>query len=80
MSAATTLVAFVEAIEESFVAKNSYVLLPAFGGGLTWSAHVVKWGTRTHALASTDVELPSCEKSGLELVTDIINAKKNSVN
>lgn len=80
MSAATTLVAFVEAIEESFIDKNSYVLLPAFGGGLTWSAHVVKWGNRTHALATTDVELPQCEKSGLAIVTDIINAKKNAAN
>lgn len=77
MSAATTLVAFVEAIEESFIEKNSYVLLPAFGGGLTWSAHVVKWGDRTQPLSISDVELPHCEKSGLELVTDIINAKSN---
>mgnify|MGYP003629899395 CR=1 FL=1 len=75
MSAATTLVAFVEAIEEGFIAKQSYVLLPAFGGGLTWSAHVVKWGERTHALATSDVELPKCNKTGLELVNDIIAAK-----
>ena len=80
MSAATTLVAFVEAIEESFIAKDSYVLLPAFGGGLTWSAHVVKWGNRNHALETTDVELPECDKSGLELVTDIINTKKSVTN
>ena len=75
MSAATTLVAFVEAIEEGFVAKQSYVLLPAFGGGLTWSAHVVKWGDRTHALSTTDIDLPESKKSGLELVQDIIASK-----
>lgn len=75
MSAATTLVAFVEAIEEGFVKDESYVLLPAFGGGLTWSAHVVKWGNRSHALSETDAELPTCDKTGLELVQDIIAAK-----
>ncbi|TWX73256.1 beta-ketoacyl-ACP synthase 3 [Colwellia sp. C1TZA3] len=75
MSAATTLVAFVEAIEEGFIAQQSYVLLPAFGGGLTWSAHVVKWGDRTHALSTTDVNLPECKQSGLELVQDIIAGK-----
>jgi len=75
MSAATTLVAFVEAIEEDFIAKQSYVLLPAFGGGLTWSAHVVKWGDRNHALSTTEVDLPECKKTGLELVNDIIAAK-----
>ena len=75
MSAATTLVAFVEAIEESFIAKQSYVLLPAFGGGLTWSAHVVKWGDRTHALSSCDVELPESTKTGLELVNELRAAK-----
>jgi 3-oxoacyl-[acyl-carrier-protein] synthase-3 len=75
MSAATTLVAFVEAIEEGFIAKQSYVLLPAFGGGLTWSAHVVKWGDRTHALSTTDIDLPECKQSGLALVQDIIASK-----
>ena len=51
------------------------MLLPAFGGGLTWSAHVVKWGDRTHALSTSTVELPKCNKTGLELVNDIIAAK-----
>lgn len=76
MSAATTLVAFVEAIEENFVKANSYVLLPAFGGGLTWSAHVIKWGDRNKALATSDVELPPSQATGLALVQEIMQAKK----
>ncbi|SEK37920.1 3-oxoacyl-[acyl-carrier-protein] synthase-3 [Colwellia chukchiensis] len=75
MSAATTLVALVEAIEEGFIAKQSYVLLPAFGGGLTWSAHVIKWGDRSHALSTSEVQLPDCPDTGLALVKAIMAAK-----
>lgn len=78
MSAATALVAFVEAIEEKRVKANSHILLPAFGGGLTWSAHVIKFGQRTSPIELSKVELPACNYSGLELVENIINSKKAS--
>lgn len=68
MSSATTPVAFVEAIEEGFVKPGTHVLLPAFGAGLTYSAHIIRWGERIEPLGFTDVNLPPCEKSGLELV------------
>lgn len=76
MSAATALVAFVEAIEEQKVAPHSKVLMPAFGGGLTWSAHVIKMGERNTAISQSDIELPPCKFSGLELVDKIRQAKK----
>jgi 3-oxoacyl-[acyl-carrier-protein] synthase-3 len=44
MSAATVAVALVEAIEEGRVKPNSLLLLPGFGAGLTWCAHLVRWG------------------------------------
>jgi 3-oxoacyl-[acyl-carrier-protein] synthase III len=75
MSAATALVAFVEAIEEKRVTPNSHILIPAFGGGLTWSAHIIKFGDRTIPLNNTMVELPPCAQSGLELIQDIIKNK-----
>lgn len=75
MSAATALVAFVEAIEAGDVMPNSHVLIPAFGGGLTWSAHIIKFGSRTSPLSLTDVELPECSQTGLALVQDIISRK-----
>ena len=75
MSAATILVAFVEAIEEGKVSSGDTILMPAFGGGLTWSAHIVKWGNRTTPIAISDAELPKCEQSGLALVQQIRNAK-----
>jgi len=59
MSAATVPVALVEALEEGRVQPNSLVLLPAFGAGLTWCAHLVRWGDRVTPKGTTDVELPA---------------------
>jgi 3-oxoacyl-[acyl-carrier-protein] synthase-3 len=75
MSAATALVAFVEAIEQDKVKANSMVLIPAFGGGLTWSAHLIKMGARNTAISQTDAELVPCQYSGLELVNQIRASK-----
>jgi 3-oxoacyl-[acyl-carrier-protein] synthase-3 len=75
MSAATAPVALVEALEEGRVKPGDWVLMPAFGGGLTWSAHLIRWGERTTALASSEAQLPASERSGLELVQQIMAAK-----
>ena len=71
MSAATVPVALVEALEEGRVAPGALLLLPAFGAGLTWCAHLVRWGERTTPLGRSDVELPPCGKTGLELVDEL---------
>ncbi len=71
MSAATVPVALVEALEEGRVSPGALLLLPAFGAGLTWCAHVVRWGERVTPLGKADVELPPCERTGLELVQDL---------
>jgi 3-oxoacyl-[acyl-carrier-protein] synthase-3 len=42
--------------------------MPAFGGGLTWSAHLLKWGERTEELGTAEVALPKAERTGLEIV------------
>jgi 3-oxoacyl-[acyl-carrier-protein] synthase III len=68
MSAATVAVALVEAIEEGRVTPNSLLLLPAFGAGLTWCAHLVRWGERTTPKGITDVDLPPCDKTALQLL------------
>ncbi|WP_136808652.1 ketoacyl-ACP synthase III [Desulfosediminicola flagellatus] len=68
MSAATALVALVEAVEEGYVKPGNLLLMPAFGGGLTLSAHLVKWGERTQPVAQSAVELPENTKTGLEMV------------
>jgi 3-oxoacyl-[acyl-carrier-protein] synthase-3 len=79
MSAATAPIALVESLEEGRVAPHSNVLMPAFGGGLSWCAHLLKWGERNQPLAQSDYDLPPCEKTALELVHDIINSKATPV-
>lgn len=70
MSAATTPVAFVEAIEEGYVKPGMNILLPAFGGGLSYSAHVFRWGERVTPDGISDIDLPPCGKTALELVQE----------
>jgi 3-oxoacyl-[acyl-carrier-protein] synthase-3 len=71
MSAATVPVALVEALEEGRVAPGATLLLPAFGAGLTWCAHLVRWGERTAPLGTSSAELPPCQQTGLELVDEL---------
>ncbi|MEO6443890.1 MAG: ketoacyl-ACP synthase III [Gemmatimonadaceae bacterium] len=71
MSAATVPVALVEALQEGRVAPGSHILIPAFGGGLTYCALMVRWGTRVTPLGTTSVALPPCEKTALEMVNEV---------
>lgn len=43
MSAASTVVAFCEAVKEQRVKPGDYALLVAFGAGLTWGSCVIRW-------------------------------------
>jgi 3-oxoacyl-[acyl-carrier-protein] synthase-3 len=43
-SAASVPIALYEAVEQGRVRDGDYVLLTAFGGGLTWGSAVVRWG------------------------------------
>jgi len=71
MSAATVPVALVEALEEGRVLPGAHLLLPAFGAGLSWCAHLVRWGERTAPLGAAAVDLPPCDRTGLELVNEL---------
>ena len=72
ISAATVPVAVTEALEEHRLKPGAYLLMPAFGAGLTWSAHLVKWGDMIKPLGDTDIDLPPCELTGLELIHQIM--------
>jgi 3-oxoacyl-[acyl-carrier-protein] synthase III len=72
MSAATVPVALVEALEAGRIAPGAKLLLPAFGAGLTWCAHLVRWGKRVEPLAVSEVDLPPAQRSALELVQELI--------
>ena len=73
MSAATALVALVEAIEEGRIDTGNLIMMPAFGGGLTWSAHLLRWGDRCKAINQSDIDVPASDKTGLELVQQIMS-------
>jgi 3-oxoacyl-[acyl-carrier-protein] synthase-3 len=68
MSAATVPVALCEALEEGRVRPGAMLLMPAFGGGLTFCAHLLRWGERTAPLADSTLELPPAPRSALEMV------------
>ncbi len=78
MSAATVPVALVEALEEGRVRPGATLLLPAFGAGLTWCAHLVRWGERVLPLGVSDVQLPPCASSALEMVRSLM-ARREAV-
>ena len=68
MSAATVPVALCEALEEGRVKPGALLLMPSFGGGLTFTGHVVRWGRRVTPLGTSDVELPPNHRSALEII------------
>jgi 3-oxoacyl-[acyl-carrier-protein] synthase-3 len=75
MSAATVPVALVEALEEGRVKPNSLLLLPAFGAGLTFCAHLVRWGDRVTPKGTSNAELAPCDKTALEIVQGYLRKK-----
>jgi 3-oxoacyl-[acyl-carrier-protein] synthase III len=66
----------VESLEEGRIQPGALLLMPAFGAGLTWCAHLVRWGDRVAPLGTSPAELPPATASGLELVRGMI-ARRN---
>jgi len=71
MSAATVPVSLVEALREGRVKPGALLLMPAFGGGLTYCALLVRWGARVTPLGESAMTMPPCEQSALEMVNAI---------
>lgn len=71
MSAATVPVALVEALEAGRIAPGSLLMMPGFGGGLTWASLLVRWGDRVTPIGTSDRELPPLTKTALEMVNEI---------
>ena len=76
MSSATIPVSLVEALEEGRVEPGELILMPAFGAGLTWSSHLVRWGKRTTPLGTADVELRAPTQTALERVRELLAIKQ----
>jgi len=79
MSSATVPVALCEALEQDRVKPGSLVLMPGFGGGLTWCAHAVRWGDRVKPLRESKAELPPNDRTALELIHDLTARKTRPV-
>jgi 3-oxoacyl-[acyl-carrier-protein] synthase-3 len=75
MSAATVPVALCEALEEGRVQPGALLLMPGFGGGLSYCAHLVRWGERTTPLGTSSVELPPTDRTALQLIEALQEAK-----
>lgn len=69
MSAATVPVALAEAAEQGRITPGALVLMPAFGAGLSYCAHLVRWGKRVTPVTTSDAALPPLERSALEIVS-----------
>jgi 3-oxoacyl-[acyl-carrier-protein] synthase-3 len=65
-------VALCEALEEGRVEPGANLLLAAFGTGLTRGAGLIRWGQRTTPLGASDAELPPCDQTALEIMSDAI--------
>lgn len=75
MSSATVPVALCEALEEKRVRPGDLLLLPGFGGGLSYGAHAVRWGERVTPLGTSSAELPADGRTALELIRDLLARK-----
>ncbi len=71
MSAATVPVSLVDALNEQRIQPGSLVLMPGFGGGLTFGALLVRWPERVTALGASDVAFPPLTHTALEMVNHI---------
>jgi 3-oxoacyl-[acyl-carrier-protein] synthase-3 len=76
MSAGTVPIALVEALEAGRVPPGGLLLMPAFGAGLTWCAHLARWGARVTPLQQAADELPPLKQTALELVQDLIRRRE----
>ena len=64
-----------ETRSERGVVPGARLLTPAFGGGLTYCAHVIQWGERAAPLRACEVDLPPCTQTALEMVQALRAAK-----
>jgi 3-oxoacyl-[acyl-carrier-protein] synthase-3 len=71
MSAATVPVSLVEALSEGRVRPGSLLLMPGFGGGLTYGALLVRWEDRITPLGASSLSFPPLAASALEMVNAI---------
>jgi 3-oxoacyl-[acyl-carrier-protein] synthase-3 len=77
MSAATVPVSLVEALKDGRVRPGSLLLMPGFGGGLTYGALLVRWGDRVTPLGESSAAFPPLTQTALEMV-NAVRARQDS--
>ncbi len=78
MSAATVPVSLVEALDAGRVKPGALLLMPGFGGGLTYGALLVRWGQRVTPLGTSSRAFPPNPHTALEMVNAIRAAQDPS--
>lgn len=71
MSAATVPVSLVDALQHGRVRPGSLLLMPGFGGGLTYGALLVRWGDRVTPLGESAMAMPAPDRTALEMVNAV---------
>jgi len=71
-SAATIPITLCDALEQGKIKPGQLILSCAFGAGLTSAAALIKWGERVTPIGVSDAELPPCDKTGIELVSQAV--------
>ncbi len=69
-AAASIPMAMADALDRGRVHPGAVILQTAFGGGLTWGSSVIRWGDRVEPLQKSNVELPPCDNTAVELLAD----------
>ncbi len=75
-SAGTIPLALCDALTEGRIKPGMLMLTATFGAGLTCGAGLIRWGDRVTPIAESDVELPECNKTALEIIQPAIDAAK----
>jgi 3-oxoacyl-[acyl-carrier-protein] synthase-3 len=68
LSSASIPVAIDDAIGSKRLRPGAVLLVPAFGGGMTWSAHIIRWGSRVEPIGTSSDELPVTDLSALDII------------
>jgi 3-oxoacyl-[acyl-carrier-protein] synthase III len=67
-SAATIPVALTEAVEAGRIRPGANLVFAAFGGGLTWAAASMKWGSRVEPIGTSDDRIPGTDQTVWDLL------------
>ncbi len=67
-SSATIPIALTEALEQGQVPPAANLVFAAFGGGLSWAAAAVKWGSRIEPLRESDATVSPTDTTVMELL------------